>query len=87
MNLRTKSKQEFGHNEPITRDELKVGCLQRIADATEAMAKNHVALQNDCDRYKRWFTEENERRLKLERSNAALRGQITKLKKKKQQTP
>jgi hypothetical protein len=86
MNLRTKSKQEFGHNEPITRDELKVGCFQRIADATEAMAKNHVQLQRDHDLYKRWYEEGRERADKLERSNAALRGQITKLK-KKQQTP
>ena len=85
MSLRTGSKCEFGHMEPITRDELKVGCLQRIADATEAMAKNHVQLQRDHDLYKRWYKEEQERCRKLERSNAALRGQITKLKEK--QTP
>lgn len=86
ITTREASRANITTSHPREIDHINCGSLQRIADATEAMAKNHVALQNDCDRYKRWFNEENERRLKLERSNAALRGQITKLK-KKQLTP
>jgi len=83
---REASRANITTSHPREIDHINCGSLQRIADATEAMAKNHIALQRDHDLYKRWFTEEKERRHKLERSNAALRGQITKLK-KKQQTP
>lgn len=64
-----------------TREDIQLGAVLRIADATEAMAKNYVALQNECDMMRRWFDEERKWRQRLERSNAALRGQITKLKK------
>lgn len=61
-------------------DRIKVGCLQRIASATEAMAKNHVQLQNDYnymresrDRYRDLYEKEAKR-------SAALRGWITRYK-------
>lgn len=63
-------------NERVT-----IGCLQRIANATELMSKNYVAMQNDLERYKRWYNDEQNRRKKLERSNAALSGHIKRLKK------
>lgn len=62
-------------------DQIQLGCLQRIADATELMAKNHDQLVADRDRYQRWYDQQRERSLRLERSNAALRGVITKMKK------
>lgn len=68
---------EYPGDENIT-----IGCLQRIATATEAMAVNHVKLQNDYDymrsqrdRYRQRY-EESQRRI------SALKGVITKLKKK-----
>jgi hypothetical protein len=64
----------------LTRDEIQHGAILRIADATEAMAKNHVQLQAERDRLQRWYDQERDRAAKLERSNAALRGQITRLK-------
>jgi hypothetical protein len=70
-----------GKNNP-DRDDIQLGCLLRIADATEAMAKNHVRLQNDLDYYKRAYNEEIEARRRLARQVNALRGVITKLKKK-----
>lgn len=38
-------------------DVMKLGCMQRIADACELMAKNHDALQTDRDMYKKWCEE------------------------------
>lgn len=77
------------HNAADPKDEkypgdesIKLGCLQRIADATEMMAKNHTTLQEDKERYERWYNASAKRCLKLERSAAYLRGVITKMKKK-----
>ena len=64
------------------KDELKLGALLRIADATEVMAHEYQKLINDRDLYKRWYNEARGSRDRLERSNAALRGQITKLRKR-----
>lgn len=86
MSLRVKSKQEFALRGPkIQTDELRNGCLQRIADATEAMAVHYERLIIDRDRYRRWYQDEQRKRKSRDRSNAALRGVITKLKKKIQQ--
>lgn len=60
---------------------IQLGCLMRIADATEAMAKNYVRLQEDADLYKKWWQNEKERRRAEERKVIALKGVITKLKK------
>jgi hypothetical protein len=64
-------------------EQIKVGTLQRIADATEAMAKNYIQLTEELERYKRYYKHARQRAELAERSNAALRGVITKLKKKK----
>ena len=57
-----------------------IGCLQRIADATEAMAKNYIRLQDDNE----WLKKSRDRWQKdyehMKKSNAALRGWIKKLK-------
>ncbi len=63
-------------------EEIQAGAILRIADAAEAMAKNHVLLQAEADRLTRWYDQARKRAAKLERSNAALRGHITRLKKK-----
>lgn len=63
-----------------TLEQLQLGCMQRIADASEAMAKDHVRLLNDA----KWQREAKERLQKtcdrLARSNAALRGYIKRMK-------
>jgi hypothetical protein len=76
------SRRDFTPSDSLTWEMLQTGSLQRIADATEAMAKNHIQLQQERERYKRWYDDERYERAKLEKSNAALRGQITKLRKK-----
>lgn len=82
-NLRQLSRDEYRANDDIpNRDELKLGALQRIADATELMAKRHTDLIRERDMYKRFCEDKSRYASKLERRNAALRGQITKLRKR-----
>jgi predicted nucleic acid-binding Zn-ribbon protein len=77
--LREASKQKWTSKNTI--EHINAGSLQRIADATEAMAKNYTAMQTDLDWYKRQYTERGERIAYLRRSRASLQGQITKLRK------
>lgn len=58
----------------------KAGALMRIADATELMARNHEQLVRDAENCKRWYQEEKQRRERYQRSNAALRGIIKRMK-------
>lgn len=61
-------------------EQLTLGCLQRIATATEAMSKYHVRLLNDRDHYELRYREKVVEVEAIARSNRALRGVITKLK-------
>lgn len=63
-------------------EQLILGCLQRIADASEVTAKNHQNLMNERDRYEKWYREERERKEALERSMRTLKGNYTRLKNK-----
>lgn len=59
IDLRKRSRQEV----TIAKDaadysDVKLGCMLRIADATEAMAQNYTRLINERDRYQRWYEEE-----------------------------
>jgi hypothetical protein len=82
-NLRDASKQTYATRSHVaTESEIKTGCLQRIADATELMAKSHAELERSLrlareerDRAQRWLKHE-------ENKTRALRGVITKLKKR-----
>ena len=84
VSLREESKKDYGatSENKLALEQINTGAMLRIADAAEAMAKNYVQLQADCERYKRWYAEERDKVAKLGRSNSALSGQITKLKKK-----
>lgn len=77
---RENSKQEWkGYG---TLNDINAGSLQRIADATEKMAKNYVVLQNDLDNYKKWWEDRGRALDRLNRRISALKGQITKLRNK-----
>lgn len=62
------------------REQLMLGCMLRIADATEAMAKNYTQLQNEL----KWANEKNGRNQtrieKLQRQVNAYKGIVKKLK-------
>jgi len=64
-----------------TTEDLVLGCLQRIAMATEDMAPGFIKLQQDCVFHQRALKDEQVRNLGLERRISALRGVISKLKK------
>lgn len=66
-------------NQP-SHEQLQIGCLQRIAAATEDMASDYRRLHRERDAYERLYRNACERERALERSNAALRGVITKMK-------
>ena len=79
---REESKGQWGQDtETLTIEQLTMGCMLRIADAVELMAKNHAELIRDRDRAvsseKCWRDEA----ARIGRRNSALRGVITKLKK------
>lgn len=80
-NLREISKGHYS-SEGNSFDALQTGCLQRIADATEAMSKSYVTLQNDVAWYRKRNVEQNETITALHRQISSLKGVITKLKKK-----
>jgi hypothetical protein len=63
---------------------LIIGCLQRIADSTEIIAKDKDKLQRDYEYMKQSRDDYRSMYEKQANSNRSLRGVITKLKKKLQ---
>lgn len=63
ISYKDESKEQYGRTmdpeDAMCRDQLKLGCLQRITDATELIAKNYQQLITDRDNYKRWYEEEH----------------------------
>jgi hypothetical protein len=78
MRIKDYSRENFATPSPIL-DNVNTGCLQRIADACELMAKNHAELERERDCYLNLWKDTQAERDAAERSNRALRGQITKL--------
>jgi hypothetical protein len=66
-----------------THEEIHTGCLQRVATACEAMSQNWSQLVRERDSWERTARSNARYANSLERSNAALRGVITKLKRAK----
>lgn len=76
-------------SDSATIENINAGSFQRIADACELMAQNHLEMQRKladtekkADMYYRWYLNECERSAGLQRSMKSLRGVITKQKKK-----
>lgn len=81
MNLRDASKGAYGLiGTSPTQEEVNCGSLQRIADACALMAQNWVALNQDLERYRRWYEESRGRITQRDKTITALRGVITRLK-------
>ena len=84
MTKRELSRKEFIINYQsdglLSNDEIQIGCLQRIADATELMARSHAELQTNLDMYKRWYSIELGNVRERDKTIISMRGQITKLK-------
>lgn len=74
------SKQEW--EGAANRDDINSGSLQRIADAVEKMASSYDNMRTERDRYQGYYKEQKQYKEAAQRENAALRGVITKLKKR-----
>lgn len=85
MNNREASRENWnttGSNGNPTTEGINSGSLQRIADASELMAKRHAELIEERDRYKRWYESEQATSRRLRFSMAGYRAWITILRKK-----
>ncbi len=83
MSLRSESKREFGTlGIQPTHEEIRGGCLQRIADATEVMAQNWVRITSDLEYQTKEARRLREIRDKRDKTIIGLRGQIGKLMKR-----
>ena len=67
----------------ISDDQLKIGCLQRIADSLEKMEAPYLRLIGDVESLTRCREELIAETEHLSRCNSNLRGAITRLKKRK----
>lgn len=74
-------KDWYAGNRQPTMEELAFGAFQRIADATELMAKNHAQLISDRDWYAKQYKHRGEQIDTLKRQVAALRGVVGRMKK------
>ena len=74
------SRIDWGSEQYNCPDQIKLGCLLRIADATEKMAQSHSSLIGERDRYKKWYEEGKQRNSHLRNVIGGLRGTITRLK-------
>lgn len=79
---KAESKKNWYTTCDISTEELQLGAIMRIADATEKIAQNYSSLIEERDRYKRWYNEGSEERRRLERRISSLKGVITKIKKR-----
>jgi hypothetical protein len=79
------SKIEWGFDykkgETISNAHLNIGCLQRIANATEKISERYSDLIDDRDKYLRWYNEEKKVSERLANQIRGLRGTITRMKK------
>jgi hypothetical protein len=79
------SRSDWGSDQEtaLCRDQIQLGAILRIADATEKMANSYQQLIDNRDLYKRWYEEERERTKKLYKRLTATKAWITRLKKQK----
>lgn len=83
-NYREESKKAWGTDDGIMDIErIQTGAILRIADATEKMAGNIIALEIDRNYYKGNYERAVDQRDAYVRQISALKGVITKLKNRK----
>lgn len=65
----------------ISTDQLQTGCLMRIANSVEMIAKDRETLEKDCKRWEKWYRDQLVVSDRLQRANNAYRGIIRRMKK------
>lgn len=77
-NFTTESRKEWHSPDRAPTDaQLTLGCLQRIANATELMARRYSELLAERDRYQRWYEQEHESAKRMARRITSLKGAVT----------
>lgn len=74
---------EIPDGQILTRDQIELGAILRIADASEFMARNHDQLIRERDRAREDARNAWNRVEALRRSNAALRGHLNRKRRSK----
>lgn len=83
MTLKDASKAVYHTNSyPATYQEIQTGAIQRITEACESMAVNHRKLMADLEYYTMKYREQIAFRERAERQVSALRGVITRMKRR-----
>lgn len=82
LTLRQRSKADYSPNGENSYELINAGSLQRIADATELMASKYIQMEKDLKWYKEMYAKHSDKISHFEKSNAALKGHITRLKKR-----
>lgn len=80
--LREASRIMWTNDKPATTENITLGCILRIADASELMAKNHKQLVDERDRYKKLYEEKRDTVHKRDRTIRGLRGALTREKRR-----
>ena len=77
-NMRESSRWQWTSGDTVA--EINAGSLQRIADASELMAKNHAELIAERDKFKSWYEDYRAGYEAMIRSNRAYKAWVTRLK-------
>src|SRR6185369_3853054 len=78
VNIKQHSRGEWATESPSL-DHIKIGSLQRIADATELMARNYVDMQISLDYWKQRAISAEQEIERLKHSRAGYMAALTKL--------
>jgi hypothetical protein len=82
---REETKRDWSTDAPgesLSFEQIRIGCLLRMADAMDAMAKNHADLIRENKQLNAILDASQEQFRQQEKAIASLKGQVTKLKNK-----
>ena len=82
-NLRDISRAQYSPGALDTSEQIKIGALQRIADATEVMATNYKQMQQDLNWYMGRYSDQKAEIKQLQRQLSAQKGLVTRAKNRK----
>jgi hypothetical protein len=82
LDMKDASRQRYSCSSVSTMEEIKVGAIQRIADGVEKMAGSYQSIIDSRDWYKMRYEDLTKEIRRLDRKNQALRGVITRMKRR-----
>lgn len=85
LDYRQRSRESWGVSAPgtsLSTEAITLGCMQRIADATELMAKDRLRMENDLAWYKKRYDELRAENKRMANRINGFKGYIKGLKRK-----